>query len=193
MVHPNDDFLSAPELDYEGFRAALREDWGWFSPALQTNIFVGKVRTRRVSGFVATDLTCNATRIERTELDIRRNQQAHGLMSDWPNYPAGAADGRDLGHSPLTDVAIVAKRRPSRRMRFKCADRISIFLRSRRDCSKPSAQGTTGQRLGYACGCRAGILRDGSFGQHCGLSRHTSQSSLLARYRRVLPLPRREQ
>jgi hypothetical protein len=97
MVHPNDDFLSAPELDYEGFRAALREDWGGFSPALQTNIFVGKVGTRRVSGFVATDLTCNATRIERTELDIRRNQQAHGLMSDWPNYPAGAADGRDLG------------------------------------------------------------------------------------------------
>ena len=32
-----------------------------------------------------------------------------------------------------------------------------------------------------------GILRDGSFGQHCGLSGHTSQSSLLARYRSVLP------
>jgi AraC family transcriptional activator of tynA and feaB len=28
MVHQNDGFLSAPELDYEGFRAALREDWG---------------------------------------------------------------------------------------------------------------------------------------------------------------------
>jgi hypothetical protein len=26
-VHPNDDFLSAPELDYDGFRSALREDW----------------------------------------------------------------------------------------------------------------------------------------------------------------------
>ena len=32
-----------------------------------------------------------------------------------------------------------------------------------------------------------GILRDGSFGQHCGLSGQTSQSSLLARYRSVLP------
>jgi hypothetical protein len=29
-------------------------------------------------------------------------------------------------------------RRPSFRIRFKCANRISIFLRSRRDCSKAS-------------------------------------------------------
>ena len=67
MVHLNDDFLSAPELDYDGFRAALREDWGWFSPALEADIIAGKVRTRRVFGFVATDLTCNATRVERTD------------------------------------------------------------------------------------------------------------------------------
>jgi hypothetical protein len=33
-----------------------------------------------------------------------------------------------------------------------------------------------------------GILRDGFFGQHCGLSGHISQSSLLARYKSVLPL-----
>ena len=76
-MHPNDDFLSAPELDYDGFRAALREDWGWFSPALEANIFTGKVRTRRVFGFVATDLTCNAARVERTELDIRRDDMEY--------------------------------------------------------------------------------------------------------------------
>jgi hypothetical protein len=67
VVHPNDDFLSTPEFDYEGFRAALREDWGSFSPALEADIFASKVRARRVFGFVATDLTCNATRVERTE------------------------------------------------------------------------------------------------------------------------------
>jgi hypothetical protein len=71
MVHPNDDFLSAPKLDYDGFRAAQREDWGWLSPAFEANIFAGKVRTRRVFGFVATDLTCNAARVERTESDVR--------------------------------------------------------------------------------------------------------------------------
>src|SRR5271154_7040664 len=31
-----------------------------------------------------------------------------------------------------------SRSRPSFRMRFKCANRISIFLRSRCDCSKPS-------------------------------------------------------
>src|ERR1700748_394830 len=71
MMHPNDELLSSPELDYDGFRAALREDWGWFTPARETNIFVSKVRTRRVFGFAAVDLICNASRAERTERDIR--------------------------------------------------------------------------------------------------------------------------
>jgi AraC family transcriptional regulator, positive regulator of tynA and feaB len=68
IVHPNDNFLSAPELDYDGFRAALREDWGCFSPARE---IVRKVRARRVLGLVALDLTCNAARVERTELRRR--------------------------------------------------------------------------------------------------------------------------
>jgi AraC family transcriptional activator of tynA and feaB len=76
-MHPNDDFLSAPELDYDGFRAAMRDDWGWFTPARQTNIFASKVRTRRVFGFAAVDLTCNATRLERTGLDIRRDNMEY--------------------------------------------------------------------------------------------------------------------
>jgi hypothetical protein len=50
MMHPKHDFLSAPELDYDGFRNAMREDWGWFTPARETNIFASKVRTRRVLG-----------------------------------------------------------------------------------------------------------------------------------------------
>ena len=76
-MQPNDEFLSAPKLDYDGFIAALRENFGCFSPARGTNIFAGKVRTRRVFGFAAVDLTCNASRMERTELDIRRDDMAH--------------------------------------------------------------------------------------------------------------------
>jgi AraC family transcriptional activator of tynA and feaB len=81
MMHPNDAFLSAPELDYDGFRAAMREDWGWFTPARETNIFASKVRTRRVFGFAAVDLTCNATRLERTELDIRRDNMEYYYLT----------------------------------------------------------------------------------------------------------------
>ncbi|MET4212564.1 helix-turn-helix domain-containing protein [Bradyrhizobium sp. LA2.1] len=80
-MRPNDDFLSAPELDYDGFRAAMREDWGWFTPARETNIFASKVRTRRVFGFAAVDLTCSATRLERTEQDIRRDNMEYYFVT----------------------------------------------------------------------------------------------------------------
>ena len=81
-----------------------------------------------------------------------------------------------------------SRSRPSFRMRFRCANRISIFLRSRRDVSKPSVPASD-RATSRACSYMSrGILRDGSFGQHCGLSGHTSQSSLLARYRSVLAL-----
>ena len=76
-MHPNDDFLSAPELDFDGFRAAMRETWGWFTPAREANIFASKVRTRRALGFAAVDLICNATRLERTALDIRRDNMEY--------------------------------------------------------------------------------------------------------------------
>ena len=55
----------------------MREDWGWFSPVLEANIFAGKVRTRRLFGFIAIDLTCNAARVERTEMDIRRDDMEY--------------------------------------------------------------------------------------------------------------------
>jgi len=80
-MRPNDDFLSAPELDYECFRAAMREDWGWFTPARETNIFSSKVRTRRLFGFAAVDLTCSATRLERTEQDIRRDNMEYYFVT----------------------------------------------------------------------------------------------------------------
>ena len=50
---------------------------GCFSPIRGTNIFAGKVRTRRVFGFAAVDLACNADRVDRTELDIRRDNMEY--------------------------------------------------------------------------------------------------------------------
>jgi AraC family transcriptional activator of tynA and feaB len=76
MVQPNDDFLSAPELGYDAFIAALRENFGCFSPARGTNIFAGRVRPRRVFGFAAVDLACNV-RVDRTELDVRRDDMEY--------------------------------------------------------------------------------------------------------------------
>src|ERR1700742_4111441 len=73
MVQTNDDFLNAPKLDYDGFIAALRENFGCFSPARGTNIFTGRMRPRCVFGFAAVDLACDTVRVDRTELDIRRD------------------------------------------------------------------------------------------------------------------------
>jgi AraC-like DNA-binding protein len=55
----------------------MREDWGWFTPARETNIFASKVRTRRVFGFAAVDLTCSAARLDRTERDIRQDSKEY--------------------------------------------------------------------------------------------------------------------
>ena len=59
----------------------MREDWGWFTPARETNILASKVRTRRLFGFAAVDLTCSATRLERTEQDIRRDHMEYYFVT----------------------------------------------------------------------------------------------------------------
>ncbi|WFT96095.1 helix-turn-helix domain-containing protein [Bradyrhizobium barranii] len=51
------------------------------TPARETNIFASKVRTRRVFGFAAVDLTCSATRLERTEKDIRRDNMEYYFVT----------------------------------------------------------------------------------------------------------------
>jgi hypothetical protein len=32
MMHPGSDVLGTPELDYEGWRDAIRRQWGWYDP-----------------------------------------------------------------------------------------------------------------------------------------------------------------
>src|SRR5438132_1741 len=59
-----------------------------------------------------------------------------------------------------------SRSRPSFRMRLRCANRISIFLRSRRDCSKASVSAKD-RATSRACSWMSrGILRNGTFGQH---------------------------
>jgi AraC family transcriptional regulator, positive regulator of tynA and feaB len=72
MMRPSDDLLSTPELDFEAWRDALRPEWGRYTPeAIEPETFAGRVRARRICGFVAIDLSCNAHRVERTQRDAR--------------------------------------------------------------------------------------------------------------------------
>ena len=60
--------------------------------------------------------------------------------------------------------------RPSRRMRFRCANLISMRLRSRRDCSKASVRQAIGRHRGRAHGYCEESCGPGSLGQHRAFS-----------------------
>src|ERR1700726_1642240 len=78
MMRPSDDLLSTPELDFEAWRDALRPEWGRYTPeAIEPETFAGRVRARRICGFVAIDLSCNAHRVERTQRDARLDGVDH--------------------------------------------------------------------------------------------------------------------
>jgi AraC family transcriptional activator of tynA and feaB len=66
----NADFLSTPELDYEEWRDILRPTWGLYSSA-DPKAFSGRVRSRSICGFNASDISNNIRHCERTKRDIR--------------------------------------------------------------------------------------------------------------------------
>jgi AraC-like DNA-binding protein len=78
MMHPGGDFLNMPELDYDGWREAIRSKWGWYNPeAIAHKAFTGRARPRAICGFAGIDITCNAPRVERTQRDVRLDDMEH--------------------------------------------------------------------------------------------------------------------
>ena len=66
-------------------------------------------------------------------------------------------------------------------MRFRCANGISIFFRSRRDLTQASAFAISRATSRACCWIERGTLRAGIFGQHRGFGSQASQSCLLVR------------
>jgi AraC-like DNA-binding protein len=108
-MHQNNDFLTTREFDYEGWRDALRPDWGRYEPAatMDHKAFAGRAHPRSLCGFVAMDLSCNAHRVERTQRDARLDGVDH-----W--YAVFQVVGRSMmiqGDQPVRltagDVALV--------------------------------------------------------------------------------------
>ncbi len=74
----HDWFPGIPELDYEGWRDALRPHFGRYDPVVtERKAFTGRARPRNLWGLVAMDLSCNAHRVERTERDVRHDGVDH--------------------------------------------------------------------------------------------------------------------
>src|SRR6202040_3087197 len=75
------------------------------------------------------------------------------------------------------------RNRSSRRMRLRCANSISIFLRSRRDCANALVLARARATSRAASFTSRTIRRAGMFGQHFALSGHARHSGKDARYR----------
>ncbi len=77
-MHSSGDFLSTPNLDYEGWRDVVRSICGRYTPdGIEPKTFSGRLRVRSVCGFRAVDLSSNAHRLERTHQDVRVDGMDH--------------------------------------------------------------------------------------------------------------------
>jgi hypothetical protein len=73
---PSADFLSTPELNYEQWRDLLRPNWGLYTPD-DPEAFAGRVRSRSICGFNASDISNSIRRCERTQRDARLDGVDH--------------------------------------------------------------------------------------------------------------------
>ena len=60
-MHPNADLVGTTELSYEQWRDLLRPNWGLYTPD-DPKAFVGRVRSRSICGFNASDISGNGRR-----------------------------------------------------------------------------------------------------------------------------------
>jgi AraC family transcriptional activator of tynA and feaB len=76
IMHPNADVLGTAELNYEQWRDLLRPNWGLYTPD-DPKAFVGRVRSRSIYGFNASDISGNARHCERTQKDVHLDGVDH--------------------------------------------------------------------------------------------------------------------
>jgi AraC family transcriptional activator of tynA and feaB len=70
------DLLTTPELNYEQWRDLLRPNFGLYTPD-DPKLFAGRVRSRTIFGFQASEIRNNKCHCERTQRDIRLDGVDH--------------------------------------------------------------------------------------------------------------------
>jgi AraC-like DNA-binding protein len=76
IMRRSTDLLSTPALNYEQWRDMLRPNWGLYTTD-DPKGFVGRVRTRNISGFNVSDISNNVRLCERTQRDVRLDGVDH--------------------------------------------------------------------------------------------------------------------
>jgi AraC-like DNA-binding protein len=113
MMHPSGDFLSTSELDYEGWRDALRADWGRYNPeAIEPETFAGRARPRSVYGLMAIELGCNAHCVERTQRDVRLDGVDHYFVLFQVSGGSTIIQNDQVVQLAVGDAALVDSARP---------------------------------------------------------------------------------
>jgi AraC family transcriptional activator of tynA and feaB len=112
-MHPSDNLLGTPELDYDRFRDVLREDWGRYSPkGIEPQDFAGRLRSRSLHGFLGMDFTCNANGIERTQLDARLDGIEHYYAAFQVAGGSTVVQNDRIAKVAVGDVVLVDSARP---------------------------------------------------------------------------------
>jgi len=75
-MHSSADLLGTLELSYEEWRDMLRPNWGLYTPDNPKG-FAGRVRSRRICGLNASDISNNVRRCERSQRDVRLDGVDH--------------------------------------------------------------------------------------------------------------------
>ena len=105
--------LSTPELDYEGWREALRPYWGRYNPVvMEPKTFTGRAYLQRLYGFTAMELSCNAHSIERTQHDVRSDSVDHYFVCFQIAGEATIIQNDRVVQLAVGDAALVDSARP---------------------------------------------------------------------------------
>ena len=130
MMQPRSDFADMPELDYEGWRDALRPKWGRYNPeAMDRRTFIGRARSRSLYGFAAIDLGCNAHRVERTQRDVRLDGVDHYFVLFQVAGGSTIIQNDRVVQLSVGDAALVDSARPGTHVsEERCGQWISLQL-----------------------------------------------------------------
>ena len=99
----DDEFLDSPALNYEQWRDMLRANWGVYTVD-DPKGFAGRVRSRRICGFNASDINNNVRRCERTQREVRVDGVDHYYVVV---QIAGRSTIIQNGHAATLDIGDV--------------------------------------------------------------------------------------
>jgi AraC family transcriptional activator of tynA and feaB len=105
--------FNTPNLDYEGWREALRPYWGRYDPVvMEPKTFTGRACLQRPCGFIAMELSCNAHRIERTQHDVRSDAVDHYFVCFQVAGESTIIQNNRVVQLAVGDAALVDSARP---------------------------------------------------------------------------------